>query len=138
MTQDRLHACHGMWHLIPELCFYESGEAPKSCVYNISIAEGYANFTLSWVQQDGMEFEIEFGGMADSIARDVDAPPGAQASYTIIDGQTLDSSMLIQGKEVAYARRRVSDDGQLMAVLQVNHSADGVQRRITQVYRRAD
>ncbi len=126
-----MHKCHGKWQLIPELSFYQQGEAPQSCEYHIEINNGEANFVLSWVAADGQASSIEIGGAADDKPRDVPFPEGAQASYTMLGDAVLESRMFIGGKELAYAKRVVSDDGQLMSVLQVNMTPSGEQVRIT-------
>lgn len=131
-----MHKCNGKWELIPELSFYEEGEPPLRCEYEISVKENKAEFRLWWKQRDGEEKEMAFGDVADGIARDLSNPPGAQASYTLVDEQTLDSSMFVDGIELAYARRVVSDCDSLMAVLQSNVTPSGERIRITQVYRR--
>lgn len=131
-----MHKCNGKWELIPELSFYEQGEPPLNGEYEIRVEENRTQFRLRWKPTNGEEMQIEFGGVADGIARDVATPPGAQASYTLIDERTLDSAMFVNGVELAYARRVVSDCNSLMAVLQSNVTASGERIRITQVYRR--
>ncbi|KJY83980.1 hypothetical protein TW81_06550 [Vibrio galatheae] len=130
-----MHKCNGNWSLIPELSFYDQGEPPKSCLYQIALDELNADFKLSWVQNDGKEMVIEFGGVADSMPHAVDAPPGAEASYTVVSENILESRVFIAGKEVAYAKRVASEDGTLMSVLQVNTMSSGEKVQITQVYR---
>ena len=133
-----MHKCNGAWELIPELSFYQEGEPPKKCVYEISVVSDNASFKLNWLQNDDQEISMSFGGVADSLPRDIESPPGAQASYTIVDNSTLDSTMYMNGSEMAYARRVVSSDGSLMSVLQSNSTPDGQRIRITQVYKRVD
>lgn len=131
-----MHNCDGTWQLIPELSFYEEGGPPKTAVYKIRVTDAEAQFILSWTQQDDKEVSMQFGGIADGTPRDVEYPKGAQASYSIIDQQTLDSTMYINGVEMAYARRVASNDGKLLSVLQSNMQPDGTKIRITQVYRK--
>lgn len=131
-----MHKCNGKWELIPELSFYEEGEPPLRGEYEIRVEENRTHFRLRWKQRNGEEKQIEFGDVADGIARDVPNPPGAQASYTPVDDRTLDSSMFVDGIELAYARRVVSDCDSLMAVLQSNVTPSGERIRISQVYRR--
>ncbi len=142
--QNQVHQCNGQWQLIPELSFYQEGEPPLCALYEISVIGNEATFKLSWKQHDGKENSLEFGGIADSAARELgsqkdasaQATPRASASYTIVDDQTLDSAVFVDDVEVAYARRVVSNDNGLMSVLQSNATADGSRIRITQVYRR--
>jgi len=132
----KMHKCNGKWEFIPELSFYEHGEPPQSCLYEISVDGFNVNFKLSWVQTNGEKIAIEFGGIADSIPKPVESPQGAEASYSTISDYILESRMFIVGTEMAYAKRVVSSDGKLMSVLQVNTTPSGEKVRITQVYRR--
>ena len=131
------HAYSAKWILIPELSFYEQGEPPLSGEYHISVKDDTASFAISWTPAGGEETSIGFGGPLDGQPHDVEQPAGAKASYTRIDQYTLDSAMFMNGQEVAYARRLVSHDGQLMAVLQTGFKPDGSSFRNTQVYRKA-
>lgn len=127
----------GAWDLVPELCFYEVGNAPERARYEIIVRNNEVHFTISWLQ-NGREDSLAFGGPIDGRLRPSDGPPDSRVSYTHINAQTLDSSVVVDNVEVAYARRRVSDDGSLMAVLQVNKAPDGSSVRLTQLYRRSD
>ncbi|HCG6160232.1 hypothetical protein [Vibrio parahaemolyticus] len=131
-----MHKCNGKWDLIPDLSFYEQGEPPQSCLYEISVDGLNVGFKLSWVQTDGSEVVIEFSGQADSIPKSVATPKGAEASYTKVSDSILESRMFIADVEMAYAKRAVSNDGNLMSVLQVNTMPSGEKTRITQVYKR--
>lgn len=131
-----MHKCNGRWEFIPELSFYEQGEPPQSCLYEITVDGINVGLKLTWVKTDGEEIAIEFGGLADSIPQPVESPQGAEASYSTVSDDILESRMFIAGTEMAYAKRVVSSDGQLMSVLQVNTTPSGEKVRITQVYRR--
>ena len=133
---DRLHAYSAKWLLIPELSFYEEGQPPASGTYQISVEDDAASFSITWTTVEGQELSVEFAGLLDGQLHDVEQPEGAQASYTRIDNQTLDSTMVMNGVEVAYARRIVSNDGELMSVLQTSVRPDGSSFRNTQVYRK--
>jgi len=133
---EKMHKCNGKWELIPELSFYQQGEPPQRCLYEILVDGLNVEFKLSWLQVDSNEVAIEFSGIADSIPKSVTAPEGAQASYTIVSESILENRMFISGVEMAYAKRAVSNDGQLMSVLQINTTPSGENIRITQVYKR--
>jgi hypothetical protein len=126
----------GQWELIPELCFYEEGEPPASGLYEIRVTDGAVAIIVKWATASGETPAIEYGGPIDGVRR-VAAQKGATSvSYSEIDDFTLDSAAYLDDLEVAYARRRVSNDGRLLATLQVNRRADGFTSRTTQVYRR--
>jgi hypothetical protein len=132
----------GVWLLIPELSIYQVGEPPASGRYEISANGDRLEFAVRWTSQaNGPEQTTAFGGPADGSAITLPVPAGVSApdTFTItrIDAQTLDSAALMQGETVSYARRRVSDDGSLMSVVQETHLPDGRIVRNFQVYRRA-
>ncbi|GLP96541.1 hypothetical protein [Paraferrimonas sedimenticola] len=133
-----MHKCHGRWELVPELSFYQKGEGPVSGEYHIQLEGEEVSFTILWQGPDGKQNQIQFGGLADGEARDMDIPPGAKVSYTVINEQVLDSEVFLAEQSVAYARRQVSNSGDLMSVLQVSPGPDGEAVRVTQVYRRVE
>ncbi len=128
----------GNWLLLPELSFYEEGEPPESGFYHIQVDDDRASFALRWTPKGKAEVALSFGGPLDGQPRSVDQPPGAQASYSHISPWVLDSAMFMGGKQLMYARRQASKDGQLLAVLQTGLRGDGSPYRNTQVYRRID
>ena len=77
------------------------------------------------------------GGPLDGELHPAPRPEGAMTAYTRVSSRILESTLVVDDAVVAVARRQVSEDGQLMAVLQQNLSPDGDEVRITQVYRRA-
>lgn len=133
----------GDWELIPELSLYQTGDPPASGRYEIRDADGEIRFDLRWTgEADGQEHALSFGGSPDGrrqpIPRPEGAPPGTPDGLTItrVDARTLDSQALVGEAVVAYARRVVSRDGALMAVLQEARPPEGAPLRNTQVYRR--
>ncbi len=130
-----MHAFAGRWELIPELSFYEQGEPPESGTYTIDVDGETVSFTIEW-SIDGADQSIAFGGPLDGECHAVPEPDGAEVSYTRVDASVLESTLVVGGKRLAFARRQVSSDRTLMAVLQENTVADGGKVRITQVYRR--
>ena len=125
----------GKWELIPELSFYEIGEAPTSCQYEIQLIDENVKIQLTW-QKSGESQTLSFGGKIDAVTRDIDSPPGAKVSFAVVAGNALESRLYIDGREVAYSKRVASDDGLLLAVLQINRGENGGMQRISQVYRR--
>jgi len=132
----------GVWLLIPELSLYQFGEPPVSGRYEITANDDQITFAVSWTATEGgPELSTAFGGHPDGrpIALPVAAGATAPDTFTItrIDHQTLDSEALMNGQSVSYARRRVSNDGTLLSVVQEAHLPDGRVMRNFQVYRRA-
>jgi hypothetical protein len=125
----------GDWTLIPELSIYQKGTPPRSGKYSISRKAGIIWISIVWTDLDSKEYSIAFGGQADGIKRESDAPGVTHVSYSEVDENTLDSSAYNQGHITMYARRVVSNDGQLLAVSQTRYLEDGNCSNF-QVYRR--
>ncbi|HEX7120987.1 MAG TPA: hypothetical protein VF178_01365 [Gemmatimonadaceae bacterium] len=137
MSSDRYL---GTWHLIPELSLYAAGTPPQSGTYSITEASG-GTLTLRVVWRmpgDASEHATEFGGRADAVPIPIPHEPGMPDAFTLtrIDAGTLDSAALRDGEQVAYARRAVTEDGSLMAVVQEYLTPNGQRVRNFQVYRR--
>jgi len=126
----------GDWILLPELSFYQSGQAPESGRYRIGVANGIVDFAIDWRDKDQKK-SIRFAAPLDGILHPSDLAPEGRMCCAHIDADTLESRFVIDGTEVAAARRQVSGDGTLMAVLQMNRLPDRTWSRITQVYRRS-
>ena len=131
----------GTWELIPELSLYAIGQLPASGTYVIAEeTSGTLAIRLTWrMPGDTTERATQFGGPSDGSR--VSLPtmaPGAPDAMTLshVDDRTLDSAALRGAEIVAYARRSVSADGQLMSVVQEMIGADGHRVRNFQVYRR--
>lgn len=133
----------GTWVLIPELSIYEVGAPPASGVYEIARSQDRYDFTVRWtVEVGGAELSAAFGGPGDGSARPLDLPAGAPdgtpdaMTITRVDEATLDSEAILDGRVVAYARRRVSSGGGLLSVMQEVRTPEGRGPRNFQVYRR--
>ena len=133
----------GRWQLVPELSVYQAGSPPASGLYVISRSGDRFDFSISWqTELGGPEVSVSFGGPGDgsvqSLNVPVDAPAGTPDALTItrVDDAILDSEARAAGRVVAYARRQVSDDGQLLAIMQEVRLPDGRGLRNFQVYRR--
>ncbi len=131
-------AYEGLWHLVPELSHYETGDPPKSGTYRITNKVDAVFFEINWIDAAGNASAIQFGGPLDADVPIEDQPGLTHARYTRVDGQRLQSSSFNGETLVAFADRRVSDDGQLMSVLQRISLPDGSTNAIFQVYRRED
>ena len=138
---DGLARYIGTWELLPELSLYAAGTPPASGTYEISReASGALTLRVTWrMPDDTSDRSTIFGGPADgSPVALPTAPAGADAfTLTHVNQDTLDSAGLRAGETIAYARRVVSADGSLLAVLQEVVKPDGQKIRNFQVYRRA-
>ena len=125
----------GVWSLLPELSFYEAGQPPQEGRYEISVEGTTVSFTVRWRVGD-RDQSISFSGPLDGQLQHSDVAPNGKLSFTHVDKNTLESAFFVDDVQMAFARRQVSHDGTLLAVLQVNNKPDGSSVRITQVYRR--
>lgn len=129
----------GTWQLVPELSLYEGGPLPAGCIYDIRCEGGRVDVAMTFTMElGGTEHRVSYGGPLDGSAQALAASAGGPdaLSLTRIDASTLDSAALKGGEVVAYGRRVVSVDGQLMAIVQQNKRPDGSSVRNFQVYRR--
>jgi len=124
----------GSWQLIPELCNYQQGEAPRSGLYVIAESAGALRLTVDWVDRAGLEHHIEFGGLPDGSEQKVDTPGLTHMTLTRVDSRTLDSAAYLGGERVMYARRVAHAN--LLSTLQRMRTPAG-EVSIFQVYRRA-
>jgi hypothetical protein len=132
----------GTWELLSELSLYAVGTPPTSGSYVIARdPSGDITLHVSWrMPGDSADRTTRFGGPADGSAVSMTgAPPGGPDAFTLthVDRRTLDSAALHAGRTVAFARRVVSADGSLLAVVQEVTTPDGRHARNFQVYRRA-
>jgi hypothetical protein len=125
----------GIWILIPELSLYQTGTPPLSGRYTISENETEVHFEIEWVDINGDEHILTFGGSHDGARHPITAPGVTEVSFMGVDDHTLDSTAYDNGEVVMSARRVVSKDGTLLAVSQVIHTAEGKSSNF-QVYRR--
>ena len=120
----------------PDLCLYEQGECPASGRYQISQAGGHVQIAIAWRTQDGSEHEVKFASPNDGSRTDSSAPGTSHLSITRVSESILDSRAFLADREIAYARRSASIDGQLLSTVQVGYRPDGSSFRNFQVYRR--
>lgn len=137
-TADRYY---GTWDLIPELSLYEFGPVPASGTYTIEPAEVGVRIRMSWtLTPDGPESHTEFAGTTDGSTQILDSGKAAGSpvtfSLTRLDSRTLESRAFRGEEEFAFARRVVSHEGDLLAIVQEGRHRDGTRFRNFQVYRR--
>ena len=130
----------GTWQLIPELSIYTTGAAPVAGTYDI-VASGPGAIDISIcyrMEGDASDTTIHFGGRMDGSHQTLPDSGAGPNAFTLarIDDRTLDSAALRGDEVLAIARRVVSHDGLLMAVMQESHIG-GEKLRNFQVYRRA-
>ena len=126
----------GTWTLVPELCIYEEGTRPLSGIYQISQRDNDVRISIDWEAPDGSKHHVEFQA-PDNGERQPSSNPGtSHLSITRINPFILDSSAYAENEEVAYARRRASEDGLLLSTVQVGRRPNGTSLRNFQVYRR--
>jgi hypothetical protein len=137
MTQN--HCTYtGVWELIPELCVYEENDPPRSGLYTIERIADRVRMSIVWETLEGQSHSIEFGGAIDGSKQPVGNNPVSEVSFLHVDAATLDSSVFSSDTRMAYARRRASADGTLLATVQESRRPDGSTYRNFQVYRRRD
>ena len=131
----------GTWVLVPELSLYEWGPAPTSCTYVIAATASGIQVRMRYVVEGGTsEQVITYAGPVDGSRQSLSATQGAPGpdgfTLTRVDGRTLDSTAMRGGEVLAYARRVVALDGQLMSIVQEGQRPGGTRYRNFQVYRR--
>lgn len=135
-TDDMTASFIGLWELLPELSIYQTGTPPVAGTYAISQSEGRITFDIEWQPAGGEVQTMSFGAPADGATEDLGG--GNSMTLDVVDKNTLDSTAFAQDQKIAYARRSVSADGQLLAVMQEAIKAPDKTTRNFQVYRRAD
>ena len=126
----------GTWILVPELCLYDEGNPPVSGIYRISQLDDDVRITIDWEAQDGSTHQIEFQAPDSGVKQPSNNPGPSHFAITRVSPLILDSRAYADQEEVAYARRRASDDGLLLATVQVGRRPNGTSFRNFQVYRR--
>lgn len=128
------------WDLIPELSLYAQGQPPAEGEYRLEAVDGRIQVNIRWRMAEGDPWQsTAFAAPPDGSRQALPpGPPGAPDAFSLLrqDAHTLDSSAWVGEIEVAWARRRVSRDGTLMAVVQETRLPDGRALRNLQVYRR--
>lgn len=136
MNEEGNPAYIGAWVLVPELCLYEEGNPPEWGIYQIAQLDEGVRISIDWEAQDGSKHHIAFQAPDDGVKQPSNGPGTSYLSITRVSPLILDSHAYLGEEEVAYARRRVSEDGCLLSTVQVVRRADGTSFRNFQVYRR--
>lgn len=143
MTNDALAGAMrylGEWTLIPELSLYVSGVPPIAGRYTIAlVGDNHLALEVVWrMPDDTTDKSTRFGGIADGSRVALPASEVGPDAYSLthVDESILDSAAYRGTTRLAYARRVVSDDGTLLAVVQETIAPDGTPVRNFQTYRR--
>ncbi len=130
----------GTWQLVPELSLYAQGEPPAVGVYVLSGEGDRVQAAIRWRMPGDEDWRSTgFSGAVDDSRQALEpAAPGAPDAFSLrrVDARTLDSAAWAGETRLAWARRRASADGALLAVVQEGLLPDGGSFRNFQVYRR--
>lgn len=125
----------GHWQLVPELCIYQQGEPPASGLYEIAEDGEQIVISIKWETAAGETQSASFAGPPTGEQLPIEAPGVSHLSISHVDELTLDSAAYLDGKEIMYARRAVSSQGDLLSTVQTLHGEAGSVSNF-QVYRR--
>jgi len=127
----------GVWKLIPELSVYQVGEPPVSSYYIISMFDDFVDLDVSWsTAEDTQPQFASYAGPCDGTRLKIDVAGIEYIAFDCISPSVLVSSGYTGDARVMYTRRVVSDDGQLLSVMQEAQGPDGTVVRNFQVFER--
>ncbi|HEX8697171.1 MAG TPA: hypothetical protein VF746_32425 [Longimicrobium sp.] len=133
-----VNAFVGTWRLRPEASRYEHGQPPREAVYRIEREGEWLLFAARWTGADGRRLEMSFAGVADGEPHPYDDPEVADTlTVRLADARTLDTIAAKDGREVAFGRRVLSEDGRVLTVTQSGTRPDGSPFVNVSVYDRA-
>jgi hypothetical protein len=116
----------GTWVLDPAQSRYQFGQPPKSGSYKISARGNRYHTDIQWTDQTDRAFEASYDAVPDGVEHPYENPAVADAvSMTRINAYTLDSASVKDGQRIAYARRVLSEDGQIMTITQSGVNTQG-------------
>lgn len=109
----------GEWELDTNLCFYEQGEPPLSSIYLIREKGDELLFEMSWVDAEGETHQMIFRGVPDGVLAPFNGGDLVDAlSITAVSTHELNTAAAMKGVVLMSVIRRLSPDGQQMAVMQ--------------------
>lgn len=119
---------------------YAAGTPPLAGTYSIARdSSSTLALSITWrMPGDSDERSTRFGGPWDGSRVATHGPASGPDAFTLthVDDGTLDSAAFRGAETIAFARRAVSSDGSLMAVVQELPGPHGARARNFQVYRR--
>jgi hypothetical protein len=128
----------GTWELDAAQNRYQFGDAPQQGLYIIAPNQNGYLVTMQWMNSAGKSFEMSYEATPDGKEYPANAPGVDNQSMTRVDDKTLDSAAMASGKVIAYARRILSDDGQIMTITQSGKTPGGEEFTNTSVYMRRE
>jgi len=127
----------GTWEMNPDQNDYQAGQPPKSGTYIIQPNDTGYLVTMKWVTQEDKPVEMSYTSIPDGKDYPYENPDVAEfVSMTRIDDRTLDSATKKGGKQIAHARRLLSEDSQTMAVIQSGLLPGGSEFSNVSVYKK--
>lgn len=109
----------GEWQLDTNLCLYEQGEPPLSSTYLIREEGDELLFEMSWTDSDDETHQMVFRGVPDGELAPFNGGDLVDAlSITAVSTHELNTAAAMKGVVLMSVIRRLSADGQQMAVMQ--------------------
>ena len=109
----------GEWELDVNLCHYEQGEPPRSSTYLIREDDDELLFEMSWMDAAGETHQMTLRGVPDGELVPFNGGELVDAlSITAVSTHELNSAAAMKGVVLMSVIRRLSPDGQQMAVMQ--------------------
>ncbi len=127
----------GEWALDVQLCHFEQGEVPLAATYHIHDDDQELVFDMSWTDHDNKTHQISLRGEPDGELAPFNGGDLVDAlSITVVSSHELNSAAAMNGVVLMSVIRRLSPDGQQMAVLQEVKLPDGEIFRNKSIYLR--
>ena len=109
----------GDWVLETRLCDFEQGEVPFSATYHIHDEGGDLIFDMRWTDQQNETHEMSLRGEPNGELVPFNGGDLVDAlSITVVSSHELNTAAAMNGVVLMSVIRRLSPDGQQMAVLQ--------------------
>ena len=109
----------GEWVLHVQLCHFEQGDVPLAATYHIHDDGPDLIFDMSWTDQNNETHEMSLRGVPDGELAPFNGGDLVDAlSITAVSSHELNSAAAMNGVVLMSVIRRLSPDGQQMAVLQ--------------------
>jgi len=125
------------WVLVTELCDYEQGEVPVAATYHIRDDGGDLIFDMSWETPDNETHQMALRGKPDGKLAPFNGGDLVDAlSISVVSTHEVNSAAAMNGVVLMSVIRRLSPDGQQMAVLQEVKLPNGEISRNKSIYSR--
>lgn len=127
----------GVWILDSDQSDYQVGEPPKTGKYTIEAEGSSYNVTMAWTTQHDDVMSASYVSVPDGkkhAYEDSDAVDFVR--MTRVDEKTLDSESFKNENRIAWARRVLSDDNNIMTITQSGYLPDGSKFNNVSVYKR--